>query len=431
MRWNLLATTMLGGLMALSSAAVAQEGLPLGKPLQYNVPQAQTSPNPNTPVQSRARPEYDPLGLHRGSFYFFPSIDTSVSYDSNVNATKEDEKSDIVLTVTPQLALQSDWSRHMLAAQAYASGGLYLDQDQNNYLDYGVSTNGRYDISRASSLNGRLGYDRLHDSKGSSDDLFVGDADLVEYDRFVAGGGYGYRFNRFSAAANLLGRIYSYDDVKVAGTSVSQDYRDRTELGGTVRLGYQISPRFDLFTRGTYTHYDYDNLSPAGRNQDGDKYRVDFGTSVDFTAVLFGEASIGYVKQTYKDDDFDSTDGLSADVGLTWNVTSLTTLQLDVSRDYLPSSSGGQARLSTDATVSAHHELRRNIILNAAFSYENDDYEGQDRNDDLYSVGAGADWLINRMFVLNGQYEYTTRDSSISQLEYDRHTVMLRLRAQI
>ena len=57
-------------------------------PLLAGAQQQQSDdPDPNITVVERPRPELDPLGIRAGSFFIFPSISLSGTYDSNVLAT--------------------------------------------------------------------------------------------------------------------------------------------------------------------------------------------------------------------------------------------------------------------------------------------------------------------------------------------------------
>ncbi|WP_027133725.1 outer membrane beta-barrel protein [Geminicoccus roseus] len=435
MRWTLLTTTALGALVVLSGMASAQDTGAIGEAQQaldnraYQIGGQEV--DPNVAVQDRPRPDYDPLGIRRGSFYFFPSIDASVSYDSNVNATQNNEKDDIIFGLTPRINMVTDWSRHRLEASAYLNAAKYLEQDENDFTDYGLDLGGRYDVSSAGAFRGEISYDHLHEGKDDNDRITVGEGDVVEYDLYSATGGYQHRFNRIALSGNLVYRLYDWDSFNIGGVTIDQDYRNRQEYGGNLRLTYALSPRLGLFTQADYLFYNYDNPSPGGNEQDSEKYGLRVGTSVDFTSILFGEASIGYVKQAYKNDAFDDEDGVSADIGLTWNVTTLSTLQLVGSRDFLPSSTGGSSRLSTDIALIAHHELLRNLILNGTIAYENEDYKQSPLEKDIYQIGFGADYLITRNFAAGAEYLYKDQDSTAQGGDYDKHVVMLRLRAQM
>jgi hypothetical protein len=435
MRWTLLTTTALGALTVLSGMASAQDTGTIGEAQRaLNMPDYQIGGqqvNPNVAVQDRRRPDYDPLGIRRGSFYFFPSVEGSVSFDTNVNATESNEKSDFIFGITPKLDVASDWSRHQLTASAYLDAAKYLHQDENDFVDYGLGVGGRYDVSSAGAFRGDVAYDHLHEGKDDNDRITFGNADVVEYDRYTARGGYTHRFNRISLSGNAIYRLYDWDSFNAGGVTIDQDYRNRQEYGGNARVTYALSPRIGLFTQADYLFYNYDNPSPGGNEQDSEKYGVRVGTSVDFTSILFGEASVGYVKQAYKNDAFDDEDGISADVGLTWNVTTLSTLQLVASRDFLPSSTGGSSRLSSEVGLIGHHELLRNVILNANLTYNNEDYKQEDLEKDIYQVGFGADYLITRNFSAGAEYLYRNQDSNAEGGDYDKQVVMVRLKAQI
>ncbi len=86
-------------LVASTSIAVAQVENPLpqgsvplpGAPTKGggtpgNAPQVTVLPRGDT-VATRARPEYDPLGIRAGSFLFFPQLSVDELYNDNIFAT--------------------------------------------------------------------------------------------------------------------------------------------------------------------------------------------------------------------------------------------------------------------------------------------------------------------------------------------------------
>ena len=58
-------------------------------------------------------------------------------------------------------------------------------------------------------------------------------------------------------------------------------------------------------------------------------------------------------------------------------------------------------------------------------------FDGIGRDDDYYTAGFGAKYLINRNFALSGGYAYRTRNSSAASSDFDENVVFLRLSSHI
>jgi uncharacterized protein (PEP-CTERM system associated) len=80
--------------------------------------------------------------------------------------------------------------------------------------------------------------------------------------------------------------------------------------------------------------------------------------------------------------------------------------------------------------VSGDHELLRNLLLNVNAYFENDSFQGISRTDNVFNVGAGVKYLVNRNLFLGGTYSYQQRSSSLAGGSYTQNIVMLRLGTQ-
>jgi hypothetical protein len=389
------------------------------------------NPDPNITVQDRPRPDYDPLGIRAGSFLIFPSVSLSGTYNDNVFATKDDTESDFGAILSPQVDVNSNWSRHALNFAAGATGAAWADYQQNNYLDAFASTTGRLDIQRSDIVSGTLKISRLHDSRDNPDSNEGGtdidnEGNLTRYYEGVADTQYRHNFNRiYTVIGGGVERLKFIDN----GQSSTESRRDRTEYGARTRVGYQISPRLGTFVQGNYNYRDYDT-DDEGQDRTSWGYRASVGTTVDITGLVFGEMSIGYTERDYDSSEFKDSSGVGADGSLTWNVTPLTSIILNASSGILettvevdgePASGNLQNTVGIDVT----HELLRNVLLNANAGYIRDDFEGVSRTDNIFNAGVGASYLVNRNLSLNATYEFTTRNSDAGGDEYTGNIVLV------
>jgi hypothetical protein len=66
----------------------------------------------------------------------------------------------------------------------------------------------------------------------------------------------------------------------------------------------------------------------------------------------------------------------------------------------------------TSIGVRVDHELRRNILLFGELTYEQQDFKGLDRKDDITRFSTGLGYKLNRRARL--EFAYTLRDQSSS-----------------
>src|SRR4051794_37383798 len=160
-------------------------------------------PARNQSVFQRARPDYDPLGVHAGAFRIFPRAEIGEAYNDNIFAVKNNEDSDFITLLRPQVRAESDWGRHALALQAGAENGRYLDHTHENYLDGYVSADSRLDVVYGTFIRSGLGWQHLHEDRGSPDD--VQGEEPTEYELYSAN--LGISRARGLISASLDGRV--------------------------------------------------------------------------------------------------------------------------------------------------------------------------------------------------------------------------------
>lgn len=388
----------------------------------------QPAPEPqrNVTVEERRRPQFDPLGIRAGGFLIFPSLRVGGEYDSNVFARENNEDDDFGLLVRPQINVNSQWSRHALNLTAFGDFALYDEFDENNYEDFGISSNGRLDITRNDTLLGELSLRRLHEDRSDPETVQAGD--IVTYYEGLARLGYRREFNLvfFVVGGSVTREDYEEEDL-------NEDRRDLIELNGDLRIGYKVSPRFNLFVQGDYTVVRYDKTPDnAGFDRDSKGYGFSVGSEIDITGILFGEVQVGYLRREYDDDDLDNVSGPGGRARLTWNVTGLTSLIFEAGGGIVETTQGGaSANLQSEVAAEVQHELLRNLLLNGRLSYTRDDFEGIDRTDNTYRARAGVRYLLNRNLSIDGGYEFSTRDSDVNGADYDRHIVRVGLTARL
>lgn len=395
--------------------------------LAFLAPEAADSqePDPNVSVTARPRPDFDPLGIRAGGFLIYPSVALDTTYDTNVFATKNNTKDDVVFTARPRINVQSNFPRHSLNWTLATDVGRYVDQTNENFWDYGTSVGGRLDITRNNRLTAGAQFSRGHESRDDPEDR---GADLTRRPVrfFDYGGNLGFQqeFNRINFG---LGGTFDRRDYRQTDSNIPENERDRNLFGGNLRTGYFISPRINAFLQGTYQREQRD---ASDTQRDNNVYGVGVGTAIDITGILFGEVSVGWAKQEFDDSDLGSNDDFTYGVNMTWNPTGLTSVRLDGSGGFVPSDVGS-SNLQNRMGLRVDHELLRNLLIGSQFIYTRDDFQDTNRTDNRYDFGPSITYLINRHFSVGASYLGTIRNSDVSTSEFDRHLVTLRINAQL
>jgi len=395
---------------------------------------AQETDDRKITVMTRPKPELDPLGTRLGSFLLFPSIGLGMEFDDNIYRTENDRESDFVAHVAPELRLVSDWNNHELELRANLEAGRYFDNTSEDYADWGLETNGRVDVSRSTQVFGGLQYEGLHEDRGSPDGA-VG-VEPTEFDRATASIGASHRFNRITVTGEGRFVQLDFDDVRAGGGGhINNDDRDRDVWIAAAQANYEIVPAYQAFVRAVYNVRDYRlGTDDFGIDRDSDGIEVVVGTEFDLTGVTFGNVFAGYRSQWYQDDSLDSIDGFAFGGQLTSNFTPITTGQLTVQRQIEETSvNTAEGFWSTSVRATLDHELLRNLVLRGGLAYYLQEYEGIDRDDDVFLATAGALWQANRHLGFGATYTFESRDShgQAAGTEYDDNRVMLRVTGRL
>lgn len=388
-------------------------------------------------VLERRRPEIEQLGIRAGSFRVLPRLEAGATYDSNVYATKDNHKDDMVWTVRPRLDIKSDFSAHALNFSASADAGRYREYSSENYTDYALQADGRFDVTKSGSFDAALFHRRNHEGRGDINS----DAGYVEPVTYRSSGGeagYTQRFNRVRARVSGSAQYVEYDDVGLIGGGVArQGDRDRWEYATVGRVGYEFLDGYETFVQGTYSWTRHRNdRDAAGIDRDSDGYEVVAGLATDLTGLITGEVYAGYLTRNYKDARLEDFGGLSFGGRLNWAVTQLTAITGSLSRSVRETSASpglGTASSYTRTLVAlgVDHELLRTLVLNGRLQYRQDDFNGNSRKDDVYTAGLSGTYSMNRYLYVTGGYTYEKRNSSLNTADYSDNLVYLRLGAQM
>jgi hypothetical protein len=377
--------------------------------------------------------EYAPLGIRLGVFNLLPQVDLKETYTDNVFRTKGDKKSDFITTVSPLVALQSDWPRHSLGFLASADMYRYIDHTSENRTDWTLATDGRVDVQRDIQVYGGLAYRKLHEERGSPNDIATS-LQPPEYTDQSINLGYFHQFGQLNARLDFKGDKYDYNNVETRGFGlVSNADRNRFDAQYSARVGYDLNNGWEPFVRARYVNSDYRTARDRGGFQkDSDGWEGVVGAAFDLQGLWLGEAFVGYVQRDFDDPRFKAVEEPTAGATVTWNVTPLTALNARVNRTITDTIvSGSSTEMDTFYGLSGDTEVRPNLVLGAGVSYLNSKFNNAVRQDDIYTAGVRARYFLNRNFSVGPEIQYITRESNLIGQDYDNWIALIRLTGRI
>jgi hypothetical protein len=366
-------------------------------------------------VLERKRPGFDPLPVQLGAFNLLSSLNAGVVYDDNIFARSDVQDSDVIGVVRGQAQLYSNWSSNSLEFDAHAEHDGNVRYGSESETTGGVAAVGEFDSSRTLKVQGRMGFDRLFEPRLSSGAPTY-TRNPVEYNRGYIQLSAIKTFNRLSLEVSNDYRTLHYDNaVDLTGAVVPQGYRNDDRDRITVRADYAFSPDTAIFLQasGNFRHFPSRTGLPVDVNRDSQGGEATAGIRLDLPKLVSGEASFGYIAQTFNDSRLSNASGLGARGRLELYPTGLTTVTLDVVREFSDSAlAESPLVLFTSGGVEVDHELYRNIILLGRFNYQQDQYLNTDRQDERPSVTVGVNYLINRWVSVKLQDVYLHQSSS-------------------
>jgi len=405
-----------------------------GTPTATVPPVLATRPTP--PVFPPMPSEF--VGLPWGSFLVFPEVTLAATYDDNIYAERPDGalhsylSEDVIYTLSPSIALKSKWARHALNFDAGGDFDRYQQHDSENVNDYWLGFDGRYDITPSTNIFGGARHSRDHEDR-STPGSNLSQIKPTLYDHDEAHLGVAHAFGAFRLRAGGTYDRYNYQNGTLAsGATVNNDYRDHNLSSLGVRLGYVLSPQYEVFGQVASDTRRYDNLIPGQSfNRDSDGYRAAAGLKFTLRPQrVAGEAFAGVMQQNFDYSGFSDVRKPYFGALVAWKPTSQTTATgfIDRSLEETVVYDGGvYASSSTDTTYGFEVERRltSKLSANGRAAYTRSEFNDFTRLDKIIDAGAGLRYYVMPTVYLGADLRIIDRASSYLNAQYSRNQVLV------
>jgi hypothetical protein len=358
-----------------------------------------------------------PLGLTLGSYRLFPTLSSTVSYDTNIYNRRAPDVSDGYARFAPSVDVRSLWSRHSLSVQVDGDVRRYFKNTSENSGQFGADVAGRYDIANDTLLFVTGNIARRIEPRGTSGDvLLVGVGPNTYYQKAV---GLTLRTTPGRLLFEVRGNAgrYDYLNNRNGSTVVDLSFRDYVSKSVGARAGYAVGPGTYLFIDGAKNWARYPNSVTIDRNSNG--VTLNGGLRVDLNPLLGGELAVGYIKQNFSSPLFNDVSGLSYSGSVFWNPTQLLSLRLTANRSIqrapvIASAGIDQSRFE----LSVDYAPLRRLLFTATGQYVRSAFRGVGVSDDQFVETMTGRYNLNRYIDLTGTVNFRQRSANVSTRDY-------------
>lgn len=373
---------------------------------------------------------YEPTGIRVGTFILRPSISQNLGHEKTKNGSTSTSRT--YSQTGFRGSLTSDWSRHQLTVEGE---GIY----QRNISGTGeteprarLDADLRLDLSDDTIANITAGYDFERES--SSDPNAINNASVQSgVHTYTAGARVTRDFGmiRGTIGTELERRTFGSATLSDGSKLVLSD-RNYTEGTLTGRIGYELSPALIPYLEASVGRSIYDDKRDAlGYERSAMTLGGRAGVEIDLGEKLRGDLGIGYSRATFDDSRLAALKALTVDGSVFWSPQRGTDLRLGLATTLDPSTAAGASGyVSYAATADLTHELRDNLVARLNSAYTLRDFQTAWTTDqNIYLVGAGITWNINRWLAMTGDVSYElTRQSGTTDTGITRAGIGLVLR---
>ena len=418
--------------------AYADDPPPIGqsKNAPSSIPGGQSK---EKPVSADEGISSDIFGKQGGNFH--PFLIFQEIYTDNIFATDTHKKSDFITTIAPGVWLAFPANREKLLnidTKTTSPGGLQLSRIKpeatrryQSYFLYSPEFLLYSDHSSLDHVNHRAeGLFQYNLNSGLSFDII----DLFHDREDVAGNGirdtlYRYQDNlldfiaTYTAPSGKFKFELEYSNYDIDYEDLAASYRNRNDNSFGVSAFYKFWPKTSLFVEYNFSDIDFD----GGTSTDSSENRYYVGATWDMTAKTRGTLKLGYIEKDFDAPALEDQEGFSVELQTQHNLSPKRGLQINAFRKFNESDfDSASTFLSTGIDIALLQRFTEKWSGTFDVSFENNDYKGFDRTDDLFGVGPALRFEPRKWLIFDLGYHYYLNDSNITTYDYEINQVYFR-----
>lgn len=371
-----------------------------------------------------AQPAIESMPVHIGPLGLAPSVSIrDIGIDSNVFNEAEHPQQDFSATIVPRLVARLRMRRLMLSYGS-ASDLVYFHKFKSER-----SANSTIDLRLDADL-GRLQPFALAGWLATKQRMNAElDWRAPRTQRTLGGGTRLLVASRTAIIATARRQEVTFDPgVEFRGVELARTLNSRSD-SGEIAIQLVLTP---LTTFGVAASVQQDRFDRSPE-RNADTFRILPAFQFDPTSLLRGTVAVGYRKFSPLSPALPDYSGLLVQTSVGYTLLGRTRFDLDLQRDVQYSYEETEPYfLSTGARLTVTQQVVGDLDVQAlggrqAMSYRASGIDGETRRDTAEFVGAGLGYRIRDNARLAVNWEYSRRQSALSQRQYERRRVFASL----
>lgn len=351
-------------------------------------------------------------------------IDWSVGLRGTL--TKATSGDSFVTTLTPRASLARQSATLNAAVEASADIAKPLNGEVTlSRLDLSISGSRALDSLTTLKGNAALNINRQLSGSPGLDPVIIDPPSIV-------GGTFGLgldrEFGRFNVglAGSATRTVYGATNRSDTGVTDNSD-QNLWSTDATLRVGYQVTPIFEVFGQGGIGRDMFDNPSRSlGVRTDATDQTLRGGITGTWGNVLTATASVGVGRRDFDAAGIADVTTQLYDASVTFSPDETLRLTGALSSAITPPGPDtvGAARIENTATAKIDYTVNSWLRLRASAEVGRSQITDTGVTETKRGLGAGADYALGRNTLISADYGYSQRENSSTGTS-DSHTVSL------
>ena len=367
---------------------------------------------PGVTVLTRLRPLFEPEGVRVGSFVLSPAASQALIGNTNVFGVSGSGA--FGSQTSASLGANSDWVRNSLAASLGVTETAYTTNPSVSYTDWNVGLGGGYTIGRE-----ELTLDYSHQNSnqlGTSIGTVTSVTPILDRTDSL-NAAYTFDLGAFSLTPDLSAGFYRFGNATVGNASFDQSYLNRNDVAGSLTGRYAMDEEGSIVVVAQGLNSQFPTQLAGQPSQNSQSALLLGGLDYQAKGVWRYQILVGVEYRTFSAAQYASNTSPILEGNVVWSPTPLDNVTGVVSRLIEePQSGGTNGFVINSLHLQADHEFLPYLFGEARGGFELVQYL-QSGSQNVFTVGAGANLLLNRRVRISMDFDYSQQNGTFQPNE--------------
>ncbi|GGK05554.1 outer membrane beta-barrel protein [Pseudomonas matsuisoli] len=377
----------------------------------------------------------EPRSMNIWGFEFTPTLAVSESYDDNIRALRDEEKtSSWITSINPTFLLSAEDRNSAYQLEYSFNSDIYHSDSEATNTDHHLVFRSIMEFTSRHRLAWNLQYHRVEEvadvfywendnpvDGDNSTEYVVSDDENDKFSRSIAGATYTFGArearNQIEVGANYEARRY------FNGGGLNDDREFDSVQLNTVWY-HALGARTKTLLEGRVTDYDYVNDTSR---RSSTNYALLGGATWDATAKTKGNIRLGAQRKNFEDSTRSDYTTPMWEASVSYSPRTYSTFTLASRRAFDEGDDGASTVRNQTTSLGWKHEWSPFIRTELEYRLADREYKSSGRNDDLTGYGAGVIYSPVRWVDVSLGYRRLDNDSNDARRDYTRNIYLLGL----